>query len=94
MRAGSAARRGGGGAVRGWRGALPDARKFLPAARDYLAASLWRRAGLRISETLMLDIRDWRPELGEYGKLHVRYGKGSRGRGPKTRLVPGDQLGR
>ena len=28
------------------------------------------------------------PDLGEYGKIHVRYGKGSRGRGPKTRLVP------
>ncbi len=35
----------------------------------------------------MLDLRDWRPDLGEHGKLHVRFGKGSRGRGPKTRLV-------
>jgi site-specific recombinase XerD len=72
-----------------WRRSLPDARKYLPAARDYLAASLWRRAGLRITETSMLDIGDWRPDLGELGKLHVRFGKGSRGRGPKTRLVPG-----
>jgi len=72
-----------------WRESLPDARKFLPAARDYLAASLWRRAGLRINETVMLDIGDWRPDMGELGKLHVRFGKGSRGRGPKTRLVPG-----
>jgi site-specific recombinase XerD len=72
-----------------WRTSLPEARKFLPAARDYLAASLWRRAGLRITESVMLDIGDWRPDLGELGKLHVRYGKGSRGRGPKTRLVPG-----
>ncbi|MCC3318258.1 integrase [Nocardia sp. 852002-20019_SCH5090214] len=71
-----------------WRDGLPNARKFLPAARDYLAASLWRRAGLRITETVMLDIRDWRPDLGSSGKLHVRYGKGSRGRGPKTRLTP------
>ncbi|WP_298800207.1 tyrosine-type recombinase/integrase [uncultured Pseudonocardia sp.] len=71
-----------------WRDALPLARKYLPAARDYLAASLWRRAGLRINETVMLDIRDWRPDLGEHGKLHVRFGKGSAGRGPKTRLVP------
>ncbi|HEV2374072.1 MAG TPA: tyrosine-type recombinase/integrase [Streptosporangiaceae bacterium] len=71
-----------------WRAWLPHARKFLPAARDYLAASLWRRTGLRIRETYMLDIRDWRRDLGEYGKIHVRYGKGSRGRGPKTRLVP------
>jgi site-specific recombinase XerD len=71
-----------------WRSSVPTARKYLPAARDYFAASLWRRLGLRISETVMLDIRDWRPDLGEYGKLHVRFGKGSRGRGPKGRLVP------
>jgi len=71
-----------------WRDALPEARKYLPAARDYLAASLWRRAGLRINETLMLDIKDWRPDLGQNGKIHVRFGKGSRGRGAKPRLVP------
>ncbi len=72
-----------------WRASLPTARKYLPAARDYLAASLWRRVGLRINETAMLDIRDWRPDLGPTGKIHVRYGKGSAGRGPKSRLVPG-----
>ena len=72
-----------------WRDALPGTRKYLPAARDYMAASLWRRAGLRLNETVMLDIRDWRPDLGEHGKLHVRFGKGSHGRGAKTRLVPG-----
>jgi site-specific recombinase XerD len=71
-----------------WRNSLPSARKYLPAARDYFAASLWRRVGLRINETVMLDIRDWRPDLGEFGKIHVRHGKGSRGRGPKARLVP------
>jgi site-specific recombinase XerD len=72
-----------------WRDSLPAARKYLPAARDYLAASLWRRTGLRITETVMLDIGDWHPDLGQLGKLHVRFGKGSRGRGPKNRLVPG-----
>ncbi len=71
-----------------WRAGIPLARKYLPAARDYVAASLWRRLGLRINESVMLDIRDWRPDLGEFGKLHVRHGKGSRGRGPKGRLVP------
>ncbi|MBJ7595994.1 MAG: tyrosine-type recombinase/integrase [Candidatus Dormibacteraeota bacterium] len=71
-----------------WRVSVPAARKYLPAARDYFAASLWRRLGLRINETRMLDIRDWRPDLGEFGKLHVRHGKGSRGRGPRARLVP------
>jgi integrase/recombinase XerC len=72
----------------GWRSSVTTARKYLPAARDYFAASLWRRLGLRINETVMLDIRDWRPDLGEFGKLHVRFGKGSGGRGPKGRLVP------
>lgn len=71
-----------------WAHALPDQRKYLTAARDYMAASLWRRVGLRLNESRMLDLRDWRPDLGEHGKLHVRFGKGSRGRGPKTRLVP------
>lgn len=72
-----------------WSASLPDTRKYLTAARSYLAASMWRRAGLRIHETAMLDIRDWRPDLGSHGKLHIRFGKGSAGRGPKTRLVPG-----
>ena len=72
-----------------WRESLPGARKYLPAARDYMAASLWRRTGLRLNETVMLDIRDWRPDLGELGKLHVRFGKGSNGRGAKSRMVPG-----
>lgn len=71
-----------------WRAVLCDVRKYLPAARDYFAASLWRRLGLRINETVMLDIRDWRPDLGVLGKLHIRHGKGAHGRGPKARLVP------
>jgi site-specific recombinase XerD len=71
-----------------WGKAVVHARKYLPAARDYFAASLWRRLGLRITESVMLDIRDWRPDLGQQGKLHVRHGKGSGGRGPKPRLVP------
>lgn len=36
----------------------------------------------------MLALRDWRPDLGEHGKLHMRFGKGSRGRGYKPRLIP------
>ncbi len=71
-----------------WAVSVTEARKYLPAARDYFAASLWRRLGLRINESVMLDVRDWRPDLGEFGKLHVRFGKGSRGRGPKPRMVP------
>lgn len=72
----------------GWAASLQDERRYLPAARNYFAASLWRRVGVRITESTKLDIRDWRPDLGSFGKLHVRFGKGSRGRGSKQRLVP------
>jgi len=72
----------------GWAASLQGERRFLPAARNYFAASLWRRVGLRITESTKLDLRDWRPDLGTLGKLHVRFGKGSRGRGSKQRLVP------
>lgn len=38
----------------------------------------------------MVNITDVRMDLGTtgIGKLHVRYGKGSRGTGPKQRWVP------
>ncbi|MDR6980071.1 site-specific recombinase XerD [Streptomyces sp. 3330] len=72
----------------GWRRELPGARKYLPAVRSYVVASLWRRVGLRIGESVMLEVGDWYPGLGEVGRLHVRYGKGSQGRGPRQRLVP------
>src|SRR5690625_728922 len=72
----------------GWAASLQDERRYLPAAMNYFAASLWRRVGVRITESTKLDIRDWRPDLGALGKLHVRFGKGSRGRGSKQRLVP------
>jgi integrase len=36
----------------------------------------------------MLDLDDVRWELGRFGKLNIRHGKGSRRRGLKPRLVP------
>jgi integrase len=72
----------------GWRGELSRCRKFAPAARNYAAARLAADAGLRVNEARMLDLDDVRWELGRFGKLNVRHGKGSRRRGPKPRLVP------
>ncbi|MGI8614178.1 MAG: tyrosine-type recombinase/integrase [Nocardioidaceae bacterium] len=46
------------------------------------------QVGLRINELIRLDLTDVHWDLGAFGQLHVRYGKGSRGRGPKVRLVP------
>lgn len=73
-----------------WRASLPrtPGRGFLVAARHYVAASLWRRVGLRINETVRLEVGDWHPRVGAHGVLHVRWGKGSRGSGPRQRLVP------
>jgi site-specific recombinase XerD len=36
----------------------------------------------------MLDLDDVRWDLGRFGKLHVRHGKGARGSGPRERMVP------
>ena len=72
----------------GWREELVTCRKFAPAARNYAAARLEADVGLRVNEVCMLDLDDVRWELGRFGKLNVRHGKGSRRRGPKPRLVP------
>ena len=72
----------------GWREELSTCRKFAPAARNYAAARLAADVGLRVNEARMLDLDDVRWELGRFGKLNVRHGKGSRRRGPKPRLVP------
>ncbi|MCX4564551.1 hypothetical protein OHA02_51570 [Streptomyces phaeochromogenes] len=63
----------------GWRCGLPGERgsRFLTGARDYVAASLWRRVGLRINETVRLQVGDWYPRVGPCGVLHVRWGKGA-----------------
>ncbi|MFM9695407.1 site-specific integrase [Streptomyces europaeiscabiei] len=51
-------------------------------------ARLASDVGLRVNEARMLDLAVVRWEVGRFGKLNVRHGKGSRRRGPKARLVP------
>lgn len=72
----------------GWAGDLATCRKFGPTARNYTAAKLMAELGLRVNEACRLDLADIKWDLGRFGKLHVRYGKGSRGSGPRERMVP------
>ena len=72
----------------GWRAELATCRKFAPAARSYAAARLMAEVGLRVNEASHLDLADVKWELGRFGKLHVRKGKGARGSGPRERMVP------
>jgi integrase/recombinase XerD len=72
----------------GWAAELATCRKFAPTARNYTAARLMAEVGLRVNEARNLDLADIKWELGRFGKLHVRYGKGSRGSGPRERMVP------
>ena len=44
--------------------------------------------GLRVNEARCLDLADVKWELGRFGKLHIRHGKGARGPGPRERMVP------
>ena len=72
----------------GWREELATCRKFAPAARNYTACRLLSEVGLRVNEACKLDLPDVKWELGRFGKLHVRHGKGARGSGPRERMVP------
>jgi site-specific recombinase XerD len=72
----------------GWRAELATCRKFAPAARNYAASRLMAEVGLRVNEASHLDLNDVKWELGRFGKLHVRKGKGARGSGPRERMVP------
>ncbi|MFG1946709.1 tyrosine-type recombinase/integrase [Nonomuraea sp. NPDC048826] len=72
----------------GWRAELATCRKFAPTARNYTAARLMAEVGLRVNEARSLDLADVKWELGRFGKLHVRLGKGARGSGPRERMVP------
>lgn len=72
----------------GWREELATCRKFSTAARNYAACRLMADVGLRVNEACKLDLADIKWELGRFGKLHVRHGKGARGSGPRERMVP------
>ncbi|PHA29013.1 integrase [Bacillus wiedmannii] len=67
---------------------MKTARKYLTVARDYTLFRMLELTGLRTHEIIMMDVKDCRFDLGEKGKIHVRFGKGSKGSGFKRRWVP------
>ena len=71
-----------------WRGGLVGARKWLTGVRHYTMARLASEVGLRLRELCSLALDDLHFDHGALGKIHVRMGKGSRGSGPRERLVP------
>lgn len=72
----------------GWTAELASCRKFAATARNFVAAKLMAELGLRVNEVRHLDLADLKWELGPFGKLHVRHGKGASGSGPRERMVP------
>lgn len=67
---------------------MKTARKYSTVARDYTVFRMLELTGLRTNEIIMMDVKDCRFDLGEKGKFHVRFGKGSKGSGSKRRWVP------
>lgn len=64
----------------------------LPAYRDATLLKVTYGWGLRSNEAVNLDTTDFyqnarAPQFGQYGTLHVRHGKASRGGAPKRRSV-------
>jgi integrase/recombinase XerD len=70
------------------KGRIVTARKYAPAACDYALFRTLYCAGLRSEEVVMLDRADVHFGRGPFGKLHVRFGKGAKGSGPRPRWVP------
>lgn len=65
---------------------------WLAAYRDAVLFKVMYAWGLRLRETVMLDLADWgrnarAPQFGGYGVVNVRYGKASRGSPPRQRSV-------
>lgn len=67
---------------------IATARKYGTAARDYTLFRTLYHAGLRSDEAARLDVTDVHLDRGPFGKLHVRFGKGTRTSGPRARWVP------
>jgi len=67
---------------------VATARKFGPAGRDYALFRTLYHGGLRSDEAASLQRCDLHFDRGPFGKIHVRFGKGARGSGPRPRWVP------
>ena len=67
---------------------IASSRKYAPAARDYALFRVLYHAGLRSEEVVMLDRSDVHFGRGPFGKLHVRFGKGAKGSGPRGWFSP------
>ncbi len=70
------------------RGRVATARKYAPAGRDYALFRTLFHCGLRSDEAASLERSDLHFDRGPFGKIHVRFGKGARGSGPRPRWVP------
>lgn len=70
------------------RGRIATARKYGPAGRDYALFRTLYHCGLRSDEAASLELADLHFGRGPFGKIHVRFGKGTRGSGPRPRWVP------
>jgi site-specific recombinase XerD len=67
---------------------VATARKFASAGRDYALFRTLYHCGLRADEAASLERADLHFDRGPFGKIHVRFGKGARGSGPRPRWVP------
>lgn len=68
-----------------WKDDLLEARKFAIAARDYAMARVAYATGLRAAELCNIRMRDLAWEMGDWGRVFVSEGKGSKGSGPRQR---------
>lgn len=67
---------------------IEQAGNFPVFARDVTTFELLYLSAMRANEALQLDLDDLHPKKGGSGQIHIRFGKGAKGSGPRPRWVP------
>lgn len=67
---------------------LPRDGRHALAARDLALFETLYLTAVRSNELLSLDVDDVHLHKGRTGELHIRFGKGARGSGPRARWIP------
>jgi site-specific recombinase XerD len=74
--------------TRGVRSSLKEAARPAIGGRDLAVIETLYLTAMRSNELIHLDIDDLYPGKGVSGQIHIRFGKGAYGSGPRPRWVP------
>lgn len=74
--------------TKGLRSRLREAARPAIAGRDLAVIETLYLTAMRARELIQLDVDDLHPGKGASGQIHIRFGKGAYGSGPRARWIP------